>query len=72
VVLAATLAEHWDEAMLYRDLARLRTGDDGVEIPQTSVGELLWTGAPRSGWEAFCDEWGIERLRARPHRWRES
>ena len=34
VTLAATLAEHWDEALLYRSLARLRTADDGVDIPQ--------------------------------------
>ncbi len=33
VVLAVILGEHWDEAMLYRDLARLRTTADGVEIP---------------------------------------
>ncbi len=69
VVLAATLREHWDEALLYRDLARLRTADDGVEIPQHDVDELRWRGAPRGRWEAVCDEWGLERLRARPHRW---
>jgi 5'-3' exonuclease len=69
VVLAATLREHWDEALLYRDLARLRTAEDGVEIPQRDVDELRWRGTPRGRWEAFCDEWGLERLRARPHRW---
>ena len=31
--LAASLRDHWDEAMLYRDLARLRTADDGVPDP---------------------------------------
>ena len=35
VSLAATLRDHWDEALLYRDLARLRTADDGVPIRQT-------------------------------------
>jgi 5'-3' exonuclease len=69
VLLAATLSDHWDEAMLYRDLARLRTIEDGVEIPQTRVDELAWRGAPRAAWEAFCDQWGLDRLRARPHRW---
>jgi hypothetical protein len=69
VVLAATLSDHWAEAMLYRDLARLRTTDDGVDIPQQTANELLWRGAPRSAWEGFCDEWGLERLRTRPHRW---
>jgi len=68
--LAATLREHWDEALLYRDLARLRTADDGVEIPQTNPDQLRWDGAPRARWEAFCDEWGLARLRTRPHRWR--
>jgi 5'-3' exonuclease len=68
-VLAATLREHWDEAQLYRDLARLRTTADGVAIPQTSPDELRWDGTPRERWEAFCDEWGLARLRSRPHRW---
>lgn len=67
--LAANLAQHWDEALLYRDLARLRTADDGVDIPQTDPDQLRWDGAPRAAWEAFCDSWGLERLRARPHLW---
>ena len=33
--------------------------------------ELRWEGADRARWEAFCDAWGLPRLRARPHRWRE-
>jgi 5'-3' exonuclease len=68
-VLAATLREHWDEAQLYRDLARLRTTADGVAIPQASPDELRWDGAPRQRWEAFCDKWGLARLKTRPHRW---
>ena len=68
-VLAATLRDHRDEVELYRSLARLRTADDGVEIPQRHAGELEWQGAPRPTWEAFCDEWGLTRLRDRPHRW---
>ena len=68
-VLAATLREHWDEAQLYRDLARLRTTADGVDMPQGSPDELRWDGAPRARWEAFCDQWGLARLKARPHRW---
>ena len=68
-VLAATLREQWDDAMLYRDLARLRTTADGVPIAQASAAELRWDGAPRDRWEAFCDEWGLARLRSRPHRW---
>jgi 5'-3' exonuclease len=68
-VLAATLRERWDEVLLYRSLARLRTAEDGVEIPQRSVGELEWLGTPRAGWEAFCDRWGLTSQRGRPHRW---
>jgi 5'-3' exonuclease len=69
VLLAATLFQHWDEALLYRDLARLRTTADGVDIPQRRVEELRWAGARRDTWRAFCDEWGLDRLRDRPHRW---
>ena len=71
VTLAATLREHWDDALLFRDLARLRTTADGVPIPQREVGELEWRGAHRATWQAFCDEWDLPRLRDRPHRWRE-
>ena len=69
--LAASLRDGWAEAMLYRDLARLRSSADGVPIRQTAPGELRWNGAPRDAWEAFCEEWGLVRLRSRPHRWRE-
>ena len=69
MTLAASLRDHMDEALLYRDLARLRTAEDGVQIRQKDPDELRWDGAPRAAWEAFCDEWGLERLRSRPHRW---
>ncbi len=69
VGLAQTLRDRMAEALLYRDLARLRTTADGVEIPQEDVDELEWRGADRARWGAFCDEWGLDRLRARPHRW---
>lgn len=69
VGLAQVLRDRIAEAMLYRDLARLRTEADGVEIPQRKPAELEWLGAPRARWEAFCDEWGLGRLRTRPHRW---
>jgi 5'-3' exonuclease len=72
VLLSATLSEQWDAALLYRSLARLRTADDGVEIPQREPDELHWAGAPRARWQAFCDEWGLARLRDRPHRWNEA
>jgi hypothetical protein len=69
MTLGASLRDHWDEAMLYRDLARLRTAEDGVPIRQQDADELRWDGAPRDAWEGFCDEWGLDRLRQRPHRW---
>ena len=65
--LAATLAGRRDELELYRELARLRTD---APLPEVSPDELHWDGAPRAAWETFCDEWGLGRLRARPHRWR--
>jgi 5'-3' exonuclease len=71
VGLAQVLRERLDEALLYRDLARLRTERDGVDLPQRRPQELEWRGAPRDRWEAFCDRWGLERLRGRPHRWLE-
>ncbi|MGH2474387.1 MAG: 5'-3' exonuclease, partial [Candidatus Limnocylindrales bacterium] len=69
MTLAASLRDHWDEALLYRDLARLRTEADGVHIRQRDPDELRWDGVPRPAWEAFCEEWGLDRLSRRPHRW---
>jgi 5'-3' exonuclease len=69
--LAATLRDHRDDALLFRSLARLRTAADGVVIPQRDVEELRWGGAPRSSWRAFCERWALDRLRDRPHRWRD-
>ena len=71
-ILAATLRDRWEDVQLFRALARLRTGADGVAIPERDVEELRWLGAPREAWLAFCDRWGLDRLRARPHRWLEA
>lgn len=68
-ILAQTLRERWDEVQLYRSLARLRTTEDGVTIPEQDVDELRWRGTPRAAWTAFCDEWGLDGRRDRPHRW---
>jgi 5'-3' exonuclease len=70
VRLAAVLTDQWETVMLYRDLARLRTVEDGVELPQDDPDDLRWHGADQQTWEAFCDQWGLARLRSRPHRWR--
>ena len=59
-----------DEALLYRDLARLRTTDDGVPIPQADVDELrLAGGRVGSAGPPSATSGGSARLANRPHRW---
>ena len=70
VGLAATLRERMDEALLYRDLARLRTTADGVPIPQADVDELRWRGADRAALGGVLRRVGPRPACAsRPHRW---
>jgi len=64
--LATTLAENRDAALLYRDLATLRTDAD---IPQT-LDDLEWRGVHREEFLALCDELGFGGLKNRPARWR--
>ncbi len=66
--LAAVLRDRLDEALLYRELARLRT--DAPLLLNGGLDALRWAGAPRSRWLAFCEETGLTRLAGRPHRWR--
>ncbi|MCB1246596.1 MAG: 5'-3' exonuclease [Acidimicrobiia bacterium] len=63
--LAATLRDHMDDALLFRDIATLRTD---AEIPQ-SLEELRWQGARRSDFEALCDDLGFNSLRTAPTSW---
>ena len=63
--LAATLAAHRDEALLYRELATLRRD---VPLPET-IAELEWKGADRKPFEALCAELGFDNLAGRPHKW---
>jgi 5'-3' exonuclease len=63
--LAAALRERTQDALLFRRLATLCPD---VPVAQT-LEDLRWRGAPRKRWLAFCDEFGLERLRERPHRW---
>lgn len=70
VSLAATLREQRAYALLFRDLATLRTAGDGVPIPQQDADELRWPGADRERWTAFCETWGLPKLVDRPPRWR--
>jgi 5'-3' exonuclease len=66
--LNATLRARWDEAMLYRRLATLRTD---VPIPQADPEELRWRGARRGDFEALCAELGTPALARRPHLWQD-
>jgi len=63
--LAATLAEHRKDAMLYRTLTTLRT-----DVPlDEELSDLEWKGVHRPAFEALCDELGFGGLATRPHRW---
>lgn len=63
--LAETLSSRMEDALLYRDLATLRTDAD---IPQT-LEELEWKGVDREPYEQLCDELGLTSLKTRPSRW---
>lgn len=64
--LAATLRDQMEHALLFRDIATLRTD---VDIPQ-SLDDIMWKGADRAAWEAVCDELGFTTLRTAPTKWR--
>jgi 5'-3' exonuclease len=64
--LATTLADHRDDALLYRELATLVLDD---EVVSEDLDDLAWRGVPRDDFLAWCDEVGAETLRERPHRW---
>ncbi|GMQ98483.1 MAG: hypothetical protein BMS9Abin17_0996 [Acidimicrobiia bacterium] len=63
--LAATLQDRMADALLYRDLATLRTDAD---IPE-SLAELEWRGVHREAFESLCDELGFRSIKTRPSRW---
>ncbi len=63
--LAATLREHMDEALLFKDIATLRVDSD---IPQ-SLEDLRWKGVHRDRFLALCDELGWESIKTRPTKW---
>jgi len=65
--LCATLRAQMGDALLYRFLAQLRLD---VPLPD-SLADLEWRGVPTASFERLCDELGFDRLRDRPHRWRE-
>jgi 5'-3' exonuclease len=62
--LAATLAAHRTDAMLYRTLATLR-----LDVPLAeTLDDLQWQGAERQAWRAWCISAGIEKFIDRPPR----
>jgi 5'-3' exonuclease len=62
--LAATLAEHRADALLYRRLATLRT-----DAPIGTLEETRFRGVPRERFLQFCESLGTTELRSRPARW---
>jgi 5'-3' exonuclease len=63
--LAETLQSNMEAAILYRDLATLRTDAD---IPE-SLDDIAWKGAHRVAFTELCDELGFGGIRNRPTRW---
>ena len=63
--LAATLLEHRDDALLYRELATLV---DTVPLAE-SLDDLQFNGVPRARFERWCDDLGVQRLKTVPKRW---
>jgi len=64
-VLAETLRAHRDEALLYRELATLKT-----DVPlKEDLPALSWRGVPRLQFESWCDRLAVKSLKARPARW---
>lgn len=66
--LAATLAQHRADAVLFRRLATLNP-DARIEGATASIDDLEWKGVPRAGFLALCDELGFDTVRERVHRW---
>jgi 5'-3' exonuclease len=67
VFLATSLREHWDEALLFRRLALLRTD---TPIPET-LDDLRWKGVPREPFEAATQDLGAPHLLGLVPRWRD-
>jgi 5'-3' exonuclease len=65
--LAPVLAAGRADALLYRELTRLRR-----DVPlKEGLEELRWKGVPRERFVAFCEEMGATELRGRAVRWAE-
>ena len=63
--LQGILAEQFDNALLYRDLATLR-----LDAPiSASLSDLQWDGVPRGEFESLCADLGFGRMGSAPHKW---
>lgn len=65
--MASSLVERFDDALLYKQLATLRTD---VPLAET-LEDLEWRGVHRNEYEALCEELGMARLATLPNRWAE-
>ena len=63
--LAASLAAHYADAFLYRQLATLRLDAPIAE----ELAQLEWQGGRRQPFQELCAELGFDRLAAAPERW---
>jgi 5'-3' exonuclease len=66
--LARMLVEHFDDALLYRRLATLRTDAPIAE----KLDDLMWRGARRAELEAVCERLGERKAVERITRWRDA
>jgi len=63
--LAAVLADQYENALLYRTLATLRT-----DVPLAEqLCDLEWRGVPRRRYTEFCARYGSRDIATRPVRW---
>ena len=63
--LQGILAEEFDNALLYRDLATLR-----FDVPITAgLQDLQWHGVRRGEFESLCADLGFGRLGSAPNKW---
>ena len=66
--LAASLTEHQEAALLYRQLATLRLD---VPLPE-DLAQLEWQGVRREPYRQLCGDLGFGRLMDAPGRWEET
>lgn len=62
---ADSLAQHREDALLYRKLATLRLD---VPLPET-LADLEWRGVKKPEFHILCDQLGFGALKELPHKW---